>query len=556
MKSRVQKIEIQNFKAFGRKFSLNLEGRHLLLYGPNGSGKSSLYWALYTFFQSGRKTKAQVEKYFDVNHQEHLLNFHEQNEATPLDGNITLSIRDYESTNQRPAAISAAQHDTGASPFWEKADMASDFVTYRFFFGFSHFRNSETFNLWDLFEREILPFCITTSRGPGELESKWRDLCSDNPNPNAYSGRAGGYAFRSFNFKLKQYSDEIGNVLDVISSEAKRFYDEHFGHDDPTPLEFILEVVKPAFRNPGDKEATPPELRFQVKKGGTKIHKPQSHLNEAKMTQLALSLRFAASRVNLHQSDLRLLVIDDLLVSLDMDNRMKVVEILLSKTFTSYQKIILTHDRGFFEEFRRMIGSNHTDWCFRGLHGNPKDGIEAKNEKDALQKATDYLNGHDLEAAAVQLRIAAEKTAQSYLRMATGKTPKPGEFHLLSKNLEKAKNILMNQIPLDVFKNICAKVPESHRDKLVRINDDDIDAEPALTSDEKTLIKKQRSKLKEFMTHDAWKTLEKIETLEAVIRMKDRVLNPAAHWNETPLYNAEVKKALKLIERLKEILIT
>lgn len=48
MKSRLHRIEINNFKAF-RQFTLDLEGCHLLVYGPNGSGKSSLYWALYTF---------------------------------------------------------------------------------------------------------------------------------------------------------------------------------------------------------------------------------------------------------------------------------------------------------------------------------------------------------------------------------------------------------------------------------------------------------------------------------------------------------------------------
>jgi hypothetical protein len=37
--------------------------------------------------------------------------------------------------------------------------------------------------------------------------------------------------------------------------------------------------------------------------------------------------------------------------------------------------------------------------------------------------------------------------------------------------------------------------------------------------------------------------------------MKDRVLNPAAHWSETPLYTAEVKKALIVVARLEATLL-
>lgn len=91
MKSRVQRIEIQNFKAF-RKFSLNLEGQHRLLYGPNGSGKSSLYWALYTFLQSAEKETRAVAKYFDPAGNQKLLNLHE--DAALLSGRIALTIRD------------------------------------------------------------------------------------------------------------------------------------------------------------------------------------------------------------------------------------------------------------------------------------------------------------------------------------------------------------------------------------------------------------------------------------------------------------------------------
>lgn len=75
MSSRLHRIEITNFKAF-RQFTLVPEGRHLCVYGGNGSGKSSLYWALYTFLQSARKSQGGIKKYFDPTpeNQEQLLN--------------------------------------------------------------------------------------------------------------------------------------------------------------------------------------------------------------------------------------------------------------------------------------------------------------------------------------------------------------------------------------------------------------------------------------------------------------------------------------------------
>src|ERR1039457_6208300 len=94
MKSRLHHIAITNFKAF-REFSLNLEGRHLLVYGANGAGKSSLYWALYTFLQSaGKKPFGSIGKYFDPANPQHLLNLHEQKTAAPKPGEIALTLRD------------------------------------------------------------------------------------------------------------------------------------------------------------------------------------------------------------------------------------------------------------------------------------------------------------------------------------------------------------------------------------------------------------------------------------------------------------------------------
>lgn len=49
---RIKEITLENFKFFYGKRKLDFERKHILLYGENGSGKSSIYWALYTFFQS------------------------------------------------------------------------------------------------------------------------------------------------------------------------------------------------------------------------------------------------------------------------------------------------------------------------------------------------------------------------------------------------------------------------------------------------------------------------------------------------------------------------
>jgi energy-coupling factor transporter ATP-binding protein EcfA2 len=548
MKSRVQRIEIQNFKAF-RQFSLNLEGRHLLLYGPNGSGKSSLYWALYTFLQSaGKQPTGVISKYFQAGGNECLLNTHEQAEVTPRTGKIALTLREDSTNTDTTYRISEIDHGTHNVPTIVKGNLASDFITYRFFFGFSDFKNSQKFDLWPLFEQEILPFCVsTTSQVPVDL---WRKVANGNANPCCYSGYAGTDAYANFHQKTLEFATVLEPIVDSISAEAQRFYDQHFAEGDPAPVSLVLRLTQKPSSSGGNQNEfkfNPPVIELGIKVGNSVVNKPQSFLNEAKMTQIALSIRFAASLINLHESDIKLLVLDDLLVSLDMNNRMKVVEIFLSDTFSNYQKIILTHDRGFFGEFKRAINLDHGEWCFRRLQGNPKDGIVEIEDKHPIDKASDYLKGYDLDAAAIQLRKAAEETAKKYRKVAMGELPSTGKFHSLTEDLRAAKNHLLQQLPLTLYNQALEGIPEEHRSKLVSVSDDDIDNDTSLDPATKGKIKCQRKRLKQFLSDQAWKNLEVIETIDAVIQMKDRVLNPAAHWNETPLYEAELKKALRLV---------
>lgn len=551
MKARLHKIEIQNFKAF-RKFALNLEGRHLLVYGDNGAGKSSLYWALYTFLQSARKPINSIAKYFDPAGQEKLLNIHEQASAAPKPGEIVLTLRDVTTKKDTIYRISQFDHDTHENPIIAKGDLASDFITYRFFFGFSHFRNSDSFDLWPLFEREILPFCVTRGGRPGELENRWNLLKASPPNPNKYRGTAGAKAFRVFNRKLKNYSDLLKPVVDEISSAAQVFYDANFSQGDSVKIELKLAITRDAYYSKEYDVKMSPVLRFGILANGVEV-KPQSFMNEAKMTQLALSVRFAASIVNLHDSDLKLLVLDDLLVSLDMSNRMKVVEILLTDpALANYQKIILTHDLGFFREFGRNIGPSHPEWSFIRLVGNPATEIKPVAEKNELQKAEDYLHGHCLDEAALCLRKACEDTAKRFI--AHNEVLPTNKFMGLAEALREARNKVTEALPKGLYGRVFRDIPPSHACFIVPSTESDIDERDDLSLPEKGKLKKARKRLREVITPEHAERFRQIKLIDDVIACTERVLNPAAHSGSPPLYEKEVEDALALVRQLESTL--
>ncbi len=140
------------------------------------------------------------------------------------------------------------------------------------------------------------------------------------------------------------------------------------------------------------------------------------------------------------------------------------------------------------------------------------------------------------------------------LIVAMKETPCPGEFHSLTEDLRAARNHILSQMPMTLYNQVIAGTPEEHRDKLVCISDDDLDVDTTLDIVMRGKLKTQRKRLRQFLSDSAWLQAKSIEALDAVIHMKDRVLNPAAHWGDAPLYQAELDKALKLVSRLEKVL--
>jgi hypothetical protein len=346
----------------------------------------------------------------------------------------------------------------------------------------------------------------------------------------------------------------LPGIVDAISNEAQNFYDQHFAAGDPAPIKLKLGVTTPPASSGGNQQTFQfaiPVVEFGIQvPGKPPITRPQSFLNEAKLTQLALCVRFAASLVNLRESDLKMLVLDDLLVSLDMSNRMKVVEILLSDTFANYQKIILTHELGFFREFRRKLGASHPDWCFFRLEGTAATKIEARSEKTDIQKAEEYLHGHNLDEAALCLRKAAEDMARRWREWTDKKVIPPGIFFTLTENLRAAKNHLVSELPLDILDKIVEATPAAHRGLLVATDDSDVDGNTVLDVATKGILKSKRRRLREAFTTKQDERLRQIKLIDNILACTERVLNPAAHAGTPPLYEKEIQDALVLVRQL------
>ena len=75
---RIEDIQIRNFKYAHDLFSIHVGQKNMLLYGENGCGKSTIYWALYTLYQSYfKEDELAVAKYFDESNDQNLLNRYE-----------------------------------------------------------------------------------------------------------------------------------------------------------------------------------------------------------------------------------------------------------------------------------------------------------------------------------------------------------------------------------------------------------------------------------------------------------------------------------------------
>ncbi len=576
---KITKIEVQNFKAFKETQLFEIKGNNVLVFGNNGSGKSSFYFALHAFVQSSIKTDAQCAKYFLFDGAESLLNIHA---AAGFPSYIRVSTDNGNTYEFSPTLKEG--NLTNKDAVIKLANESSDFMNYRLLNAFSNFRNSQDADLFPVFQNEFFPYW---TYGTQSYQEWYEELVAEieqlKTNYNlATKGQKISFwgenaAYGKYLKKVEKFNEEFQTKYRTFIEGINDLMKDIFLKEDKIKLLFDdnsyspLKVVdKTKFNDCWRLEL--PKLVMKITKDGKPIPKPHVFLNEARITGIALSIRFAvfAQRYKGEAEaaeDFKLLVLDDLLLSLDMGKRMEVVNYILNnEDFKKYQLFILTHDKGFYSILRNNLIKVEDEWkCFEFYeNSNPtpyKNPIVIESV-DALKKAEDLLVGKPdadppippkYDECALYLRKKAEELIRIFYDPSLENLSRFEVLEKLSNSLKgvekeyygKVKTLFTSLFESDSF------LTEDNIGRLkadVYVNDGLARADVLATNNLKFKV---LSVLEEFVKYKGKINTVRTDLLakcKGIDELRDRILNHGAHPTAEPLFAGELAAAVDTVE--------
>ena len=330
---RITEIEIKNFKAFYGTYRIDLRksGKNLLVYGENGSGKSSLYFALKLFLESGDNPSYRFEN--------------DQNIFITDAGYIKLYLRADRRSKLYTYEWSENVRETEDALIIE-GSRAKGFLDYKSLLE-THYlhRESNTVNVFDLLVKTLLANTVNplTNR---TLAEDWVGIQPPYPRRNATSKIA---VLESL---IEIFNNELENRLAELKLKISEILGK-FGHN--VALDFHFSGVK---YNRENKTIDNQEILLTVDLFNTNIPEHHRFLNEARLSAIAIAIYFSSILIQ-PESRLKILALDDVLIGLDMSNRLPVLDIL-EEYFPDYQIFLTMYDKAWYEVVKQR--TSDAEW--------------------------------------------------------------------------------------------------------------------------------------------------------------------------------------------------
>ena len=392
---RITKIEIKNFRAFPATYQIDLHkaGKNLLVYGENGSGKTSLYQALKFFLESGEGI--------------HQFKNHQNIFIANDDGHIKLHLRANPGANEHVYEWSQNIRETN-DPLIIEASRAKGFLDYKNLLE-THYvhREEKNVNIFKLLVDNLLvntvnPVTINpvTNRTLGE---EWESV-QQKPRPR----RNAKTKIAELETEIETFNRELRSRLEILQTKTSEIL-QKFGYNVTLELDF-----QGITYNQDDKTLDNQEILLSVKFFDKSIPEHHRFLNEAKLSAIAIAIYFSSILIQ-PESDLKILALDDVLIGLDMSNRLPVLDIL-EEYFADYQIFLTTYDKAWYEIVKQRT-SHGGKWKTVEFYFRQTDEHEIPvyvEDKAYLDKAKEYLEANDYKACAVYLRTAFEMIIEDF----------------------------------------------------------------------------------------------------------------------------------------------
>ena len=365
--SKIKRIWLNNFKFFGSSSPIELDGKHLLLYGENGSGKSSLCYGLNTLLDAAVNSPEKVQEQFALpsESEDSLVNIHAKMDEGAERTNAFVSVED---NNGKVYQISYRNLDSCQDTDLLESNLASDLVNYQSLFRFQIPHSEQTSSLIDVFEYSVFPhLSFPAIHYHGKTLRNVKTMIKEYNEGPGYTTNVKGEHIIVYK-NSQEYSDFLAleahlnaNIQQLVDFINANIYDkiQKFEYDFKVHLEYTS-----ASHAKKDKRIERHRYNIELKLTefeGTAVNVkyPSKFLNEARMTALAFCIRWCVLDYRLGQGEapnaLKILLLDDVMVSLDRCNRTKLVRIILDELTDKFQILFFTHDRSLYSYIIREL---------------------------------------------------------------------------------------------------------------------------------------------------------------------------------------------------------
>lgn len=407
---RIERLTLRDYRAFPGPVEARVEltGLNLLVHGENGAGKSSIFHALADFFSLRRRTSLSERRNVFSNEAE-------------SDCRVGVRFNDGSEAIWRFDAAGKEEHPgrIHGDARVARAAQRSACLDYRALLDTNYAHGGGSVNLFEIArDRLLAEFPATVSGGiTRSIAQLWDEV--ERAKPARMRTKA---ALMRVDMACLAFNQGFQQALDALHPKLAKLLPKLIKRDDVVIDPFVFGGVTYE-RN--SRSLTGRELLLRVRYRNHALNTPQHFLNEARLSALGLAIYFAGRLATVPSGptpELKLLVLDDVLIGLDHENRRPVLKVI-QEFFEDWQVVLLTYDLPWFEMAKELLGN--TSWRaveiferYDAARRIPVPIVRHANEEDAVEKALvradELVSENYLGEAANRARVAFETLLRQF----------------------------------------------------------------------------------------------------------------------------------------------